>query len=181
MTKEFEEIVYANKDIIYAIKLHPFHSHVSPTDERVIPYIELAEKINVPVVSHTGGCDDDSPIHLYEAAKLFPTVPFVMVHMGLGTDNKQALELLGKAENLYGDTTWVPVNTTIEAINKYGTEKMIFGSDMPIDGVDTYLHDKNGNCAIYQEYFHELPKLISTKAYEDLMFRNALRIFKPVL
>lgn len=178
LTKEFEEIIYANKDIIYAMKLHPFHSNVSPTDSRVLPYIELAEKLNIPVVSHTGGCENASPKHLYEAAKQFPDVSFVMVHMGLGSDNKEALELLGKADNLYGDTTWVPMKTTIAAIEAYGSKRMLFGSDMPIDGVDTYRQNPGGDRSLYQDYFHEMSKLISTEAYEDLMYQNALRVFR---
>ena len=101
-----------------------------------------------------------------------------MVHMGLGTDNKKALELLGKADNLYGDTTWVPMGTTIEAIKRYGSERMMFGSDMPIDGVDTYLQNPKGDRSMYQDYFHELPKLISAKAYDDLMYQNAVMVFK---
>lgn len=177
MTKELEEMVYANKDIIYAIKLHPYHSHIAPTDERVLPYIELAEKLNVPVISHTGNNADDSPVHLCELAKMFPKVSFIMAHMGLETDNKEALELLGKADNLYGDTAWVPMSTTIKAIKMYGSKRIMFGSDMPIDGVDTYLHNPKGDRSLYQDYFHELPKLISASAYEDLMYKNALRVF----
>lgn len=178
MTKEFEEIVYANRDIICAMKLHPYHSHIAPTDKKVLPYIELAEKINVPVVSHTGSSDEDDPKHLYEAAKLFPKVSFVMVHMGLGTDHKKALELLGKADNLYGDTTWVPLQTTVEAIRTYGSKRIMFGSDMPIDGVDTYLHNPKGERSLYQDYFYELPKLITPKEYDDLMFQNAMKVFR---
>lgn len=176
-TKEFEEMVYANQGIIYAIKLHPFHSNVSPVDSRVLPYIELAEKLNIPVVSHTGGCENAKPEYVYEAAKLFPKVSFVMVHMGLGSDNKKAMELLGKADNLYGDTTWVPMSTTITATETYGSKRMLFGSDMPIDGVDTYKQNPQGERSLYQDYFHELPKLISQEAYEDLMYRNAIRVF----
>ena len=176
-SKAFEKLVYDNRDVIFAIKLHPFHSNVAPTDTGVLPYIELAERLGVPVVSHTGGCDSADPEHLYEVAKMFPKVNFVMVHMGLGTDNKKALNLLGKADNLYGDTTWVPMSTTISAIEKYGSEKMMFGSDMPIDGVDTYLQNPKGERSMYQDYFKELPKLITQKAYDDLMYKNAVRVF----
>lgn len=177
MTKELEEMVMANREFICAIKLHPFHSHLSPIDECSLPYIELAEKLGVPVVSHTGNGEDDDPQKLYEAAKMFPKVDFVMVHMGLGTDNQKALNLLGKADNLYGDTTWVPMSTTIESIRRYGSKRMLFGSDMPIDGVDTYLHNPKGERSLYQDYFQKLPKLISPEAYEDLMYRNAMRVF----
>ena len=176
-SKAFEKLVYDNRDVIFAVKLHPFHSNIPPTDTEVLPYIELAERLGVPVVSHTGGCESADPEHLYEVAKMFPKVNFVMVHMGLGTDNKKALNLLGKADNLYGDTTWVPMSTTISAIEKYGSEKMMFGSDMPIDGVDTYLQNPKGDRSMYQDYFNELPKLISQKAYDDLMYNNAVRVF----
>ena len=175
--KDFEKLVYDNRDVIFALKLHPFHSNVAPTDERALPYIELAEKLGVPVVSHTGGCETADPVHMYEVARMFPKVDFVMVHMGLGTDNEKALELLGKADNLYGDTTWVPLSTTISAIEKYGSEKMMFGSDMPIDGVDTYLQNPKGDRSVYQDYFHELPKLITEKAYADMMYNNAVKLF----
>ena len=106
-----------------------------------------------------------------------PDVDFVMVHMGLGTDNKEAVELIGKLPNLYGDTTWVPVETTLEVIKRYGSKKLMFGSDMPIDGVDTYACNPKGERSLYQDYFHVLPEKISKEAYEDLMWRNAAEVF----
>lgn len=178
VTQELENLIRENRDIIYMIKLHPFHSNTAPDSKKVLPYLKLAEKYQLAVVSHTGGCEAALPVHLYEAAKLFPTVPFVMVHMGLGTDNKEALDLLGKADNLYGDTTWVPMATTIEAIKRYGSKKIIFGSDTPIDGVDTYFCNPKGDRSLYQDYFHVLPDKISKEAYEDLMYKNAMRIFE---
>lgn len=177
VTEELEQLIAENRDVIYALKLHPYHSKISPVDKKTLPYLELANKFKLPVVSHTGTGPEDAPIHVYEAAKLFPEIPFVMVHMGLGSDNKEALELLGKADNLYGDTTWVPMDTTIEAIRRYGSKKMLFGSDTPIDGVDTYLCNPKGERSMYQDYFHVLPEKISKEAYEDLMWRNAVEVF----
>ena len=178
VTPELEMLIRDNLDIIYAIKLHPFHSKISPVDERVIPYLELAKKYHLAVVSHTGGCEEAEPVHMYEAALKYPEIPFVMVHMGLGSDNKEALELLGKADNLYGDTAWVPMMTTEEANRRYGSKKMMFGSDMPIDGIDTYFCNPRGERSMYQDYFYVLPEKISREAYEDLMWQNAVRVFK---
>lgn len=178
VTPRLEQLIEENLDIIYAIKLHPFHSKISPVDERTIPFLELAKKYNLAVVSHTGTGEEDHPVHVYEAAKMFPDVPFVMVHMGLGSDNAEALDLLGKADNLYGDTAWVPMETTIEAIRRYGSKKMVFGSDTPIDGLDTYFCNPKGERSLYQDYFHILPERIGAKAYEDLMWKNAVELFK---
>ena len=178
VTPELEKMIADNLDIIYAIKLHPFHSAISPVDEKTIPYLELANKYKLAVVSHTGTGKEDHPKYVYEAAKMFPKIPFVMVHMGLGSDNKEALDLLGKADNLYGDTAWVPMETTIEAIRRYGSKKMLFGSDTPIDGLDTYFCNPKGERSLYQDYFHVLPEKISAEAYQDLMWRNAVEVFK---
>ena len=48
---------------------------------------------------------------------------------------------------------------------------------MPIDGVDTYMHNPKGECSLYQDYFHELPKQISRELYEDVMYKNDMRVF----
>ncbi len=175
--REFEAILKENRGIVYGLKLHPFHSRTAPDDPRLEPVYELAMKYNLPVVSHTGGCEEAMSVHLYNAAKTHPQLDFVMVHMDLGTDNKTALDLLGRLPNLYGDTTWVPVETTVEAIRRYGSQKMLFGTDNPIDGADTLLHNKAGDRSLYQEYFHELKERLGAEEYADLMFRNAQRVF----
>ena len=97
--------------------------------------------------------------------------------MDLGTDNSVALDLLGKLPNLYGDTTWVPMSTTIDAIQRYGSEKMLFGTDNPIDGKDTLLHNKTGDRSLYQQYFNELKALLPAGDYDNLMYKNAQRMF----
>lgn len=176
--EKFIKTIEENLDIIYGIKLHPFHSRVAPDDERAEFVYKLAEKYSLPVVSHTGGCEEARSIRLYNAAKSHPNISFVMVHMDLGTDNREALELLGKLPNLYGDTTWVPIETTIEAIRRYSSEKILFGSDNPIDGKDTYLHNKTGDRSLYQQYFNELKELIPKEDYDNLMYKNAKRLFK---
>ena len=62
VTGELESLISENRDIIYALKLHPFHSKISPMDEKVKPFLELAKKYKLSVVSHTGGCEE-APSH----------------------------------------------------------------------------------------------------------------------
>lgn len=181
MTRELYTLMEENLDVIKAIKIHPFHSDTAPTDPKVIPYLEFARDHGLAVLSHTGGCKKASPENLYQAAKLFPSVPFIMAHMGLGSDNSEALDLLGKADNLFGDTAWVPLETTVKAVKRYGSERILFGSDAPIDGVDTYLCNPKGERSLYQDYFEKLSQLTSVQAYEDIMYKNAVHILKLTL
>ncbi len=174
---EFVRLLEENRDLVYGIKLHPFHSRVAPDDPRAEKVYEIAQNYHLPVVSHTGGCEEARSIHLYNAAIKHPEIDFVMVHMDLGTDNREAIELLGKADNLYGDTTWVPVKSTLKAIERWGSGKLLFGSDNPIDGADTYLHNKTGDRSLYQEYFNEFRAMVSPEDYDNIMYRNAVRLF----
>ena len=175
---EFIRLLEKYRDLVYGIKLHPFHSRVAPDDPSVEPVYAIASKYQLPVVSHTGGCEEAKSIHLYNAAVRHPDIDFVMVHMDLGTDNSEAIELLGAADNLYGDTTWVPVKSTLKAIEKWGSGKILFGSDNPIDGPDTYLCNKTGDRSLYQEYFNEFRAVVSPQDYENIMYRNAIRLFR---
>lgn len=174
---EFVRLIEDNRDVIYGIKLHPFHSKVAPDDERLESYYRIAAAYDLPVVSHTGGREEAMSIHLYNVAKAHPELRFVMVHMDLGTDNQQAIDLLGKLPNLYGDTTWVPVKSTLEAIRRCGSGKILFGSDMPIDGRDTYLHNRTGDRSLYQEYFNEFRDMVSAEDYDNVMAQNAQKLF----
>lgn len=175
---EFVHLLEQNRSLIYGLKFHPFHSRVAPDDPCVEPIYEIARRFGLPVVSHTGGCEEARSLHLYRAAKAHPDVDFVMVHMDLGTDNSEAIELLGQAENLYGDTTWVPVQSTLRAIERWGSGKILFGSDNPIDGPDTYRFNRSRERSLYQEYFNEFRAIISPEDCDNIMYRNAARLFR---
>ena len=174
---EFIRVFEANIQYIKAIKLHSYHSNIAITDEVMKPYIDLARKHHLPFVIHTGGCEKARCIHVKDAALKYPDINFVMVHLDLGSDHQEALEVLGMADNLYGDTTWVPLETTLEVIKRYGSRKIIFGSDAPIDGVDTYHTNKFGEDSLYLDYWYKLPNLISKEDYENIMYKNAINIF----
>ncbi len=166
-----------NRQYIKAVKFHPYHSNVPFDSKQSEQFIELAEHYRLPVVTHTGGSDCASCIRVYRMAKKYPKTNFVMVHMGLGTDNNEAIDLISKLPNLYGDTTWVPVESTLKLIRNAGIEKIFFGSDNPIDGKDTYFCNREGFRSLYQQYFYELKDLISPQDYNKLMYENAASVF----
>lgn len=174
---EIENLIKDNRDVLIALKVHPFHSYLSFDEEKMTPYLELAVKYNLPVIVHTGNSYEDSPERVYHMAKKYPQLKFIMAHMGLGTDNQLAVDLMEKADNLYADTTWVPVSTTLEVIKRYGSKRVMFGSDSPIDGMDTYDHNKNGEPSLYRQYFGELKEKVSKEDYENLMYHTAKEVF----
>ncbi len=172
------DIIEKNLKYIKAIKIHPFHSNIPFDSPKTEQFIEMAENFSLPVITHTGNSDNDSCIRVYNMAKKHPKTNFFMAHMGLGTDNSKAIELVSELPNLYGDTTWVSVKSTLRLIEKAGIKKVVFGSDNPIDGKDTYLVNKTGHRSLYQEYFNELKDILSKDYYNRLMYKNAQKLFK---
>ena len=177
LTERIDEKIKMNRDIIVALKVHPFLSNLSFSDKKMIPYLDLALKYNLPVIVHTANGIMDSPVRVYEMACRYPQLKFVMTHMGLGTDNKLAIDLMEKAENLFADTTWVPIETTLEVIRRYGSRRVMFGSDNPLDGVDTYAYNSYGEPSVYKQYFDDLKEMISYEDYENLIDKTARYLF----
>ena len=178
ISSELISLMEENLDIIKAVKFHPYHSALDFDSSENYPYFDLAEQFHLPIITHTSGGRNDNPKKIANVAKMFPKLNIVMAHLALGTDNLEAIETISKFSNLYGDTAWVPMESTINFINKIGSERLFFGTDLPIDGVDTYRCNPKGERSMYQDYCEKLPELISQNDYENLMWKNAERFSK---
>lgn len=170
-------LIEQNRDVIYGLKIHPFRSETAPDDPKVEPVYELARRFSLPVSAHTGNIPQAMTSRLYNAAEAHPDIDFIAVHMDLDSGNKEAVDLISRLPNLYGDTTWVPLKSTLYAIEKCGSKKILFGTDNTIDGKDHMLYNRAGQRSLCQEYFNEFKELVSPEVYADVMYRNAQRLF----
>lgn len=175
---ELEYLLKIYPQYVKALKIHPFYSALSFDSPQVESYVELAELLELPIIVHTANDGFSECKKVYNMAKRHPYTKFVMAHLELGTDNEEAIELCTKLPNLFGDTAWVPYEKAIKFVKKAGSEKLMFGSDMPIDGVDTYAKNKAGQRSMYQDYFHELEKRIPSSSFENIMWKNAENFYK---
>ena len=175
--ERLERLIEQNRNVIYGIKIHPFRSETAPDDPKVEPVYELARRFSLPVSAHTGSSELAMTRRLYNAAEAHPDINFIAVHMDLESGNKEAADLISRLPNLYGDTTWVPVKSTLYAIEKCGSRKILFGTDNTIDGRDHMLYNRDGQRSLCQEYFNEFRDMVSPEVYADVMYRNAQRLF----
>lgn len=170
-------LIEKNRSLIYGVKLHPFRSETAPDDPRLEPVYALARHFHLPVVSHTGDIEEAKTARLYRAAKAHPDIDFVAVHMDLESGNREAIELIAQLPNLYGDTTWVPLESARYAVETCGSEKILFGTDNPIDGKTHLLVNRAGQRALSQAYFNEFRTMVSAEDYENIMYKNAEKLF----
>lgn len=172
-TAEFETFVAHNRQLIYGLKVHPYHSKFAFNDPRMFPYFELAKKYQLPVLTHTATDMESSPELVAEVARQYPEVNFVMGHMGLGSDNEAAFALMAEIPNLYGDTAWVFPERIARGIAVCGADKILFGSDNPINGVDTYNDE-----VFYIPYFTTLQQQLLPDDYAKIMAHNAQKVYR---
>ncbi len=126
-------------------------SQIRPIDDKAVyPVWEITEKLEVPVIIHFGvlgggggpalDLRNMNPLTLWEVAKRFPRIPFVIPHFGAGY-LRELLQLCWSCPNVYIDTSgsnrwmrWMPFEIKLKglfrkAIETVGPDRLVFGSD----------------------------------------------------
>jgi len=116
------------------VKMHPLLDSFLPDDELVNPVMEAAERLQVPVLFHSGHPPWSLPWHFGNLADRFPDVKIILGHMGHGhiIYVNGAIEMALKHKNVYLETSGMPMHCKVkEAVEKVGVEKVLYGSDTP--------------------------------------------------
>lgn len=165
---ELERQYLDNRDIVKGLKIHPDISGIRADDKAFEPYLKTAEKYGLPVLFHTQDSPFSKVIYVINAAKRHPNVSFILGHMSLCSDNTEAISAIKENENVYGDTSWVKLSSVKAAAEANIGNKLMFGTDSPIGGPDTY-----GDGEYYTDYYDCNDEFLS-----GVMCENARRIFK---
>jgi len=168
--KEVESFIASHRNMIYGLKFHPYLSRLKINSPKLIPYFRMAEKFNLPICVHTAIDKYSKLSYLEKVAKDWPHLTFIAAHAGLLTNHKEALKAVQNIQNLYIDTAWVDMNSLIMFKEKNLLDRVIFGTDNPIDGEGTL--DKE----IYKNYFDNKINL-NDKEYANVMYKNAIRVY----
>jgi predicted TIM-barrel fold metal-dependent hydrolase len=169
-TKEVEEFIENNRDYICGIKVHPYHSNLAFTVENYKDFLEMAVRLNMPIAVHTAVDPLSNSKNVYEVAKVYKDVNFILVHMDLGGDHIKPMEYIKELPNLYGDTTWVNAESALKAVKECGSHKIMFGTDAIIDGVDTYQK--------YEKLISCLRNNLSEEDFNNVFSKTAQILFK---
>ena len=129
------------------LKLHPSMQRFFPSDPVIEPVIEMAVRLDIPVLVHTTSMPIpntrsrfDDPLEIDDLALRQPEAKIVMAH---GDPLGPAWAIAGKHENVYMDTTTTFARMcrlipgigedTLEQMamvsGQHGSHKVIFGSD----------------------------------------------------
>jgi predicted TIM-barrel fold metal-dependent hydrolase len=143
---------------INGLKFFPGHDPYYPTDERCLPYYELCEKLDIPVLFHTGENSGDSecakwndPIYIVEIAKKYPELKVIITHY-YWPKLDYCYEITKEVSNIYFELAALADK---EVVEKSGgrekikeilrktifdrPDKVIFGTDWPMCEIEDHI------------------------------------------
>ncbi|MEK8129282.1 amidohydrolase family protein [Paenibacillus filicis] len=141
----------------------PFHDPSLRPVWRFLAERRLPVLIHFGLLGHTGGIVQHlniNPLSIFNVAREYPTIPFVIPHFGAGYF-QELLHLCWGCPNIYVDTSgsnqwmrWTPYELTLESLFRktyelIGPERIVFGTDsgsFPRGFVYRYLQDQVRVC-----------------------------------
>ncbi len=133
------------------LKIHPYRFNYS--EDQILNVFELAGNNNIPLLIHTGGRPEAEPLQFERFIKDYSEVKTILAH---GRPIKQACEIIKKYSNAYVDTAFMPIEDINFLIKTGLKNKIIFGSDYPID---CYFNPEKDRKEVYINNLNQLKKL----------------------
>lgn len=154
------------------VKLYPTYNYFYPNDSALYPLYAIAEKLNMPLLFHTGSSifqnsriKYGNPIFFDDVAVDFPNLKIIMAHGGRGPWYDEAMIMVRLHKNVYIDVAGLPPQKLIEYFPDMDrfAHKFIFGTDWP--SVDA------------KENINKIKKLpLSQDAIHSILGGNAKRL-----
>lgn len=114
------------------IKVHGYFSPWEECPERLQAVVDLARKMKVPFLFHTGGRPESDAGAYLPIVKKNPDVTFILAH---SRPVDQAIQVMENCPNVMADTAFTPEEDVAEMIRHGLAERILWGTDYPLHNV----------------------------------------------
>lgn len=119
------------------LKLHPpGFGHAVSSHSMMDPIFEVCAEERLLVLGHCMGESFCMPLAYEEMARRFPSVTFVIQHMGFLWGLEEAAQCAARTPNLYLESSAVPQRDIALGVQKAGPEKVVLGTAWPANDHD---------------------------------------------
>ena len=116
------------------IKIATISHAINPSSKDGFHVFEVAKMLDIPVMIHTGiGIPFSDPMSSWKVLEAFPEVKVIIAHAGSSFMIQQAIVLAQKFDNVYLETSWLPVPYVLEILKIIGADKLMFASDLSLN------------------------------------------------
>jgi predicted TIM-barrel fold metal-dependent hydrolase len=126
---EFEQAVRRG---FSGLKLAPVVHRFALTARTVLDLAALCGDLGVPFYTHVVYSPGASTEKAGILAREFPGTTFILGHMGFGPADLEAVDLAGRYDNLYLETSGGSFLGIKTALERLGPGKIIYGSEFPL-------------------------------------------------
>lgn len=150
-------------------QLNPFYWQQNSADLEGV--INLAKKLNVPILIHTGEKDGCEPSHFREAIAANQSVKFILAH---ARPLEQTITLMKMYPNVWGDTAFVSAENVVKLCNDGFSDRILWGTDYPIP---RYFYPETDMKLYYEAALSALQNSVSQSDYAKITSENFLRCY----
>lgn len=134
--------------------------------------LEIARRLHVPVLFHTGDFKECRAGVFIDVCKENDDLVFVLAH---GRPIKETKNVMERCPNVYADTAFMPANHVKELANAGYSERILFGTDVPINLV----FDNNLSVSEYiKKQIEDLRKELTPNQFDILMKNQIYGLLK---
>lgn len=153
------------------IKIHGFIHNWPPNGKLFGQVIDLALKLQVPILIHSGGdkkCDAGSYLRVI---KKHPEQIFILAH---GRPIQEAIDIIKQCDNAYVDTAFMPLEDLKRLVEIGYIDRFLFGTDFPITiHNEPDLSDKDW----YKSRISEIVDIIGANKFKKMNEENFNKLF----
>lgn len=127
--KEVDSFINGHIDYIYALEISPRFSELSLTNDKLIPYLRMAEKYKLPIFISLYNDKFTQIKDLNNFLKAWPHLNFIASISDFVANSKNYLKVMKENKNLFVDTTNISINFLNLFIEEGLIDRVIFASN----------------------------------------------------
>jgi predicted TIM-barrel fold metal-dependent hydrolase len=145
----------------------PKYGGLPVTHRNNMKILKFSIEKQLPFFIHCSRGNPEHPVQIGNLAKKYPKARLIFGHMG-GTivdQNKRAVALAKKCDNLWFDTSGLVFNILKYTIRNVGYDRILFGSDLPV--------------LIFSGQYYAIKESdISERAKRNILYDNIMKLIK---
>lgn len=156
------------------LKIHLFLDQYEwvPGSQNLLEVLDIARELNIPLLIHTGN-EEYCHAGKYEITiQENPGITFIFAH---GRPHSDAINLTEKYLNAYADSAFMTINEMEDFVKRRLSHKLLWGTDMCIP---KYFYPKIKLNTYYKQKLDAFRQVCSKEQFDDVTYKNALRVFK---